>query len=458
MTFGFVTTGSYPTRSGNAVEILIDGDPAFKRICQAIDRAQHRVWATITFMWPEFRMPDERGSALEVLKRAAQRGVDVRLIFWRPDDETASLRRNAFWGSAEHFELLEQLQPDIGIRWDRAHPSFCQHQKTWLIDADAEGQIAFLGSLNLNPNSVVTFGHRGQQQNHDVMIELTGPAVADIHHNFVQRWNEASERHSTDGIWGARGATELEFPTRLPAECGPVTVQIQRTIHAGRYQNNHAAVGGQPFDVAVGERTIVAQYCSAIRSARRSIYMENQYVEIPEIVEAVHGALQRGVEVVLVMPITPDVSTSAYESPERRAFFEARAALGQYESFTLVGLAGLGLDGQRKPVWIHSKIMLIDDTWATVGSANLHRFSMFGNGELNATILSSDTVRAFRIAVLEEHLALNTSELDDVSALRLFKQLAHANHERFLRQDHAWDGLGVALEVSTYGQKPPMGW
>jgi cardiolipin synthase A/B len=162
--------------------------------------------------------------------------------------------------------------------------------------------------------------------------------------------------------------------------------------------------------------------------------------------------------VVLVMPITPDVSTSAYESPERRAFFEARAALGQYESFTLVGLVGLGLDGQRKPVWIHSKIMLIDDTWATVGSANLHRFSMFGNGELNATILSSDTVRAFRIAVLEEHLALNTSELDDVSALRLFKQLAHANHERFLRQDHAWDGLGVALEVSTYGQKPPMGW
>src|SRR5262249_5358506 len=92
----FVDVGTYPTRTGNAVTPWIDGEPAFDRICEAIESARHSVWATITFMWPTFRMPRGRGSALDVLECAARRGLDVRLICWRPDDETASLRTNAF--------------------------------------------------------------------------------------------------------------------------------------------------------------------------------------------------------------------------------------------------------------------------------------------------------------------------------------------------------------------------
>ena len=71
----FVDTGSYPTRDGNHVVPWIDGEPAFRRICKAIEAAQESVWATVTFMWPSFRMPDARGSALEVLDRAADRGA-----------------------------------------------------------------------------------------------------------------------------------------------------------------------------------------------------------------------------------------------------------------------------------------------------------------------------------------------------------------------------------------------
>src|SRR4051812_20873128 len=130
----FVDTGTYPTRTGNHVVPWIDGEPAFRRICEAIELAQESVWATITFMWPSFQMPDGRGSAFDVLERAAHRGVDVRLLCWRPDDETAELRRNAFWGSTEHFELLSQRFSRLNIRWDRAHPGYCQHQKSWLID------------------------------------------------------------------------------------------------------------------------------------------------------------------------------------------------------------------------------------------------------------------------------------------------------------------------------------
>ena len=80
----FVQTGSYPVRDGNSVRALVDGRPAFRRICETIETAQHSVWATITFMWSSFVMPDQRGTTFDVLQRAAERGVDVRLIFWRP--------------------------------------------------------------------------------------------------------------------------------------------------------------------------------------------------------------------------------------------------------------------------------------------------------------------------------------------------------------------------------------
>jgi len=87
---------SYPIRSGNVIRPLIDGEPAFRRVCEAIEAASHSVWATVTFLWAACQMPDGRGTPLDVLSRVAQRGLDVRIIFWRPDPETESLKTNAF--------------------------------------------------------------------------------------------------------------------------------------------------------------------------------------------------------------------------------------------------------------------------------------------------------------------------------------------------------------------------
>ena len=368
----FVQSASYPMRSGNLVRALIDGEPAFRRICEAIEAARQSVWATITFMWEAFEMPDGRGSAFDVLDRAAARGIDVRLIFWRPDSETEWLKRNAFWGSAAHVDLLETRRSGAKIRWDRAHPGFCQHQKSWLIDAGADDEIAFVGGINLNPHSVVAPGHTGEGHNHDVYVELIGPSVVDVHHNFVQRWNEASERLEKEGRWGTGSETGLPFPVRVPAERGCAVAQIQRTIHRGRYLDGHATPEGKLFNIDSGERSNFDQYCAAIDAARRSIYMENQCVDVPEIVDCLYQALRRGVDVVLLMPAQPDVGL--HLRPERRAFLKARAEPAAFENFMLTGIAGLGADSRRKPIYVHAKLMLVDDGWATVGSCNLHRF------------------------------------------------------------------------------------
>lgn len=444
--------GVYPFRGGNLVRPLIDGLAAFRRVCEAVEAARRSVWATVTFMWPEFRMPDGRGSALDVLDRAARRGVDVRLVFWRPDEETARHRRNAFWGAPAHLDALRACHEGVGVRWDRAHPGFCQHQKTWLIDAGGDGATAFVGGINLNPHTLVAPGHDGAEgQHHDVYVELRGPAVADVHHNFAQRWNEASERGAADGVRGARGGEDLLRPVGVPAMAGPSLVRIQRTIHPGRHADDAPPPGAAPSDAAAGERAILAQYLAAIRAARESIYIENQYVETADIVAEIDAALRRGVEVAMLLPAAPDHPPGAYDAPDRRAFFEARAALARFPNFTMAGIAGRTADGRRAPVHVHAKLMVVDDVWATVGSCNLHRFSLTGNAELNASVWCRATAVELRTALLREHLDLDTSAMDGRAALRRFGEVARANRRRLDAGEDGWRGIAFALDPATYG-------
>ncbi|HEY7393301.1 MAG TPA: phosphatidylserine/phosphatidylglycerophosphate/cardiolipin synthase family protein [Gemmatimonadaceae bacterium] len=436
----FVRTSAYPVRAGNVVRPFVDGTPAFRRICEAIEAAEHSVWLTVAFMWSSFEMPDGRGSALDVLDRAASRGIDVRILFWRPDIPIAGHARNAFWGSVEQRALLDRRRSGLKIRWDRAHPGFCQHQKTWLIDVGGEEETAFVGGINLNPNSMAFPGHGREREHHDVYVEVRGPSTVDVHHNFVQRWNEASERGERDGRWGQGSENDLPFPMRVPKPCGAAIVQIQRTIHAGRYANGRSAPGAEPFDIAQGERSILDQYCVAIDAARRSIYIENQYLDVPEIIARLHDALTRDIEVVVLVPAEPDGASFASE----------RAALERHPNFTLAGVAGRGGDGARNVVYVHDKLMIVDDVWATVGSCNLHRYSVFGNSELNVAF-SDSAARALRSELLLEHLGIDTSGMDDRSSLRLFRRIALENRARLDAGDTNWQGIAFHLDAATYG-------
>lgn len=98
-------------RHGNLVRPLIDGEPAFRRICEAIEEARLSVWVTVTFLWSAFEMPDGRGSLFDVLDVASDRGIDTRLIFWRPDEQTASFRQNAFWDRPTRLHHWRSANP-----------------------------------------------------------------------------------------------------------------------------------------------------------------------------------------------------------------------------------------------------------------------------------------------------------------------------------------------------------
>jgi cardiolipin synthase len=447
----FAAACSYPPRMGNAVRPLVDGVPAFRRIAEAVATARHSVWLTVAFYAPDFRMPDGSGSLFDVLDRATARGLDVRVIFWRPNPESSGYGRT-FAGTGEERELLTGRGSRFRIRWDRAHGPYCQHQKTWLIDAGQASETAFVGGMNLTAKAMGSPGHLSEGERHDVYVEISGPSATDVQHNFVQRWNEASERGQACGTWGHDGNDELGFPVRPSAPRGASTVQIQRTVHPGRYCDIHASPDSHAFDIASGERSIRTQYLQAIGAARRTIYIENQAIPVPEVTAALEAALRRGVEVVLLVPAEPEGDVrAARQNAQRKPLFDGLAALGRHKNFALTGIAGIDARGRRSSIYIHSKIMLVDDAWATIGSCNLHAYSLSGNAEMNAAIWDPQVVRAVRCELLAEHLGQDTADIDDRAALRLTREIAHANRRRRDLDDSDWQGLAFSLDPASYG-------
>jgi len=446
--------GSYPVREGNLIRPLIDGEPAFRRICEAIEAARHSVWVTVAFIDSGFEMPDGRGSLFDVLDAAAARGLDVRALFWRNNEGSGFPEDSMFSGLPHHRAMLKARGARFRARWDRAQKAYCQHQKSWFLDAGQDGETAFVGGINLQTNSMSPPGHgdRLVRPVHDVYTEVCGPSATDVHHNFVQRWNEASERLAEDGSWRSTASDDLPFPTEVSPSRGDALAQVQRTVRAGHYTDGRPSPGGGEYPIAQGDLAIIEQYRLAIRAAKRSIYIENQAIGLPETVEDLHAALERGVEVVCVTPSEADGFTrAARRDPRSAEFFRRFGALDGHPNFTLAGIAAADADGQMRDIYVHSKVMLVDDAWGTIGSCNIGSRSFFGDIELNVSFWSPDTVKRLRYELFAEHLATDTSSLGDAQALRLFAEITRRNAMQRMSSKGDWLGMAFRLDAATYG-------
>lgn len=398
----FAETSSYPARPGNRVRPLVGGPEIFGRLGEVLEEAQSTIWATVAFYAHDFRFPGDRGGVFDVLDRAVARGVDVRLIVWRPNPEAGGFP-NMFSGNAEQMAWLAARGTKVKIRWDRATRWYCQHQKSWLIDPGRPEETAFVGGAN-----VTASGARHQ----DMYVELAGPSTSDVHHNFVQRWNMATERAVDGGHWACDADDNLPAPTSVAAARGTSTVQIARMLPAA------------------GERSVVEQYRLAIGAARRTIYIENQAIPIMEVAAPLLKAMERGVEVILLVPSTPEKYVfDARLNPAECSRFEGVEMLAGHPNFMMAGLG---------PTYVHNKTMIVDDCWATIGSCNLHAFSLQGHAEMNAGIWDADVAGALRRRLFAKHLAADVSNLDDRAAFSLYRQAAREGRGVYVLDPHRY--------------------
>jgi phosphatidylserine/phosphatidylglycerophosphate/cardiolipin synthase-like enzyme len=201
---------------------------------------------------------------------------------------------------------------------------------------------------------------------HDVSVRIEGPAVADLDATVRLLWDHArpsGKRPSTDQPPLLRQSVTGDSP-------GRTTLQVTRTLSGDR------RYAGSP----AGETGIYESYLRALESAERFIYLENQYLTCPELVDALIRAMRRvpALQLILLINIRPDVPY--YVTWQRRALQRLLSGLGEHRDRAGVFTLWSHEKGPRRTrilrTHVHSKVGIIDDAWLTIGSANLDSLSL----------------------------------------------------------------------------------
>jgi len=409
--------GEQAWSTGNLVRPLIHGSTYFPRLYDAIEATRSGDLVLFTD-WQgdaDERLTGEPGSeVVEVLGRADERGVDVRGLVWR-----SHLDQAGFFAT-ENRHLGEQLQHrgaevllDMRVRTGGSH-----HQKFVVIRSrdDPARDVAFVGGMDLAHNRRDDADHGGDPQPqplteeygdhppwHDVQAEIRGPAVYDVETVFRERWEDPTPlsrspiRKAVDR-WRHNDTSPDGLPAQRPPppEAGHHVVQLLRTYPDLRHGRDYPFARG-------GERSVARGYSKAVCQAERIIYVEDQYFWGHGVAEPFEQALSEHPElrVIVVIPLVPDIAglnrVPQVLGRERALAYLMRIAPGRVAAYGLENHAGT-------PVYVHAKVCVIDDLWASTGSDNFNRRSWTHDSELSAVVLDEDYARGLRLTLAAEHL------------------------------------------------------
>jgi cardiolipin synthase len=331
-----------PLVVGNKVELLMDGPTTYDAMFLAIDNAKNSINME-TYIIED----DEIGQRFAKLLISKQiSGVQVNLIY----DSVGSISTpKAFFKplTESGVNVLEfnPINPLVTRKgWDVNRRD---HRKLLIVD----GQIAFVGGINISSvYSSGSFGKsrstKGDQQWRDTHLRLVGPVVNEFQKLFMATWNEQK---------GALLATRDYFPEQ--------TNKGNEVVRA---------IGSSPEEPY---SQIYVTLLSAINSAETRVSLTNAYfVPDPKLLAALKEAVQRGVDVRLLLPEKTDSLMVFYAS---RSYYDELLCAGVkiYE---------------RRDALLHAKTAMIDGVWSTVGSTNLDWRSFTNNQEINAVLLGQD--------------------------------------------------------------------
>ena len=276
----------------------------------------------------------------------------------------------------------------IEVRGLNRFPHF-MHAKLVLID----GREAFLlGSPFVNSywddGAHLPFDARrplrelGGRPLHDVSVHLSGPAVAQLETMFAS-------------VWQSSEATEHGTPTVAVPDVAPRLAAPPAGMRVVCDAPNGILAG-----VPNGGKQMLAELLAGIARARRFIYVEHQYLTSRPIVAALVGALRRepGLEIIIVLNQNPDLT--AYRGWQNERLEEH--ALLRHPRVGVFTLWSTDEDPERESVtrinqlFIHSKVIVIDDEWAAVGTSNLDGVSMGDYGDDFAGSLGRRVFRGVR--------------------------------------------------------------
>jgi len=308
------------------------------------------------------------------------------------------------------FRLLRwAVQPRVSIKWDSRHPLDASHHQKILVIDDA---IAFCGGIDITADRWDTRHHRDKEPLrkrpftrrayepwHDATMAVDGPAAAALGDLARLRWKIATGKE----LPRPRAPAGDRWPQRLDPTFRDVDVAIART--RGR--------DGEISEV----REIETLFLNLIAAARRRVYIETQYFASRVVAEAIAARLEEedGPEFVIVNPKTAEGwLDEAVMGPARAELVKTLAARdphGRFRIYTPVTEGGAD-------IYVHAKIMIVDDVFLRVGSANLNNRSMGLDSECDLLVDGRDderaraTIRDLLSDLVAEHLGIDPAAFD----------------------------------------------
>ena len=369
---------------GNAVRLLQGGSELFPAMCQAISAAREEIW----FATYIFHSDDASRAVADALIAAATRGVKVHIVV-DGFGSIATLPTIRQWLALSGVQL-EIFRPlDRWYSWLQPGQLRRLHQKMCTVD----GEVAFVGGINVIDDKHDLSHGWCEQPRLDFAVELRGPLAQAVQSATRAMWARAHLGHG----W-------RDEVRSLASSAAPVaqTFQLLRRL---RLVSQDEDVDDELRPVRAAfivrdnlrqRRAIERSYIDAIRAARTRVDLAVPYFYPGRaFMRALRQASHRGVQVRLLLQGMVDYRIAA----------EAARAL--YEQLCADGVRIF----EYTPAYLHAKVAVVDDDWATVGSSNIDPLSLLLNLEANLVVHDVDFARSLA-AALEVAFAASTEVLN----------------------------------------------
>ena len=433
--------------------VLVDAAAYFGAVRESLIKARHSVhivgWdidSRMRLVGPSSRADDGFPETLgEFLSALAERRPEltINLLLW-DFSVLYALEREIFPALALNWKTPDQIRFCL----DGDVPLGCsQHQKIVVID----DCVAFSGGLDLtirrwdtpdhaleNPSRCDPSG-RGYRPFHDVQMVVDGDAaraLADLVHDRWQRaqCGELVKSPPGDDCW----------PDSVKPDFVDVEVGVART---------------QPACPGVGEvREVERLFMDMIDAAQRTIYIENQFMTSRDIAERLAQRMRRNsrLEAVLVAPKTPETWIESHTMRNGRIRFKKILEQAGVLDRVRIVYPQVTCDDQTIDTMVHSKVMVVDDHFLRIGSANLNNRSMGADTECDLVIEAKSArqrqlITRLRNRLLGEHCGATAEDvaelLEDTGSLVTVADILARNGHKLNPID---DGEPDSDEVTAY--------
>ena len=332
---------------GNEVHLLMSGRDKFADMFEAIRQAK----SSVHLEYFNFRNDSIAGLLFDILREKRQEGIEVRALFdgFGNDSNNQPLRKyhlqKLHADSIDIYEFDPIRFPWVNHIWPR------DHRKIVVID----GRVAYTGGMNVADYYIVGTEQVGEWR--DMHCRIEGPAVNELQAIFARMWKRVTKEELTDP-------------------------KYYQAVVAG-----DKMIGIANREPLTSNEIMRRFYVHALDNAKDSVKIVNPYfAPTSSVIKALKRCAERGVKMDILM-------SSKYDVP----------LMPDVVHYNMHKLIKRGVNVWRyRPGFHHSKIMMVDGIYCTVGSTNLDARSLRYDYEINAIIINPETTHQLENKFMED--------------------------------------------------------